>query len=84
MTIDDLEKFKKGYELMNKISSYKMTIEDAKISMKDSTTKGTLFVEGKGHCRVTLNHAEVLYVLNMLIADYKENIKVLEKEFEEL
>lgn len=84
MTIDDLEKFKKGYELMDKIYSCKMIVAKAEIAIKDSTIKGTLFTEGDNPIRIPLNNAATLWALNMLIADYKENIKVLEKEFEEL
>jgi len=84
MTTDEFERLKKGMQLMDKIYSCKMIVAKAEIAIKDSTIKGTLFTEGDNPIRIPLNNAATLWALNMLIADYKENIKVLEKEFKEL
>lgn len=79
-----IEKLDKGFKLRDEISSYKTIVEDAENAKKDGTIRGTLFAEGSCSYRIPLNHAEVLDVLNMVIADCKENIRLLEMEFKEL
>lgn len=86
MKVEELEKLKKGAQLMDEINSYKFLIEDTEKAMKDSEqiAGGMLYTEGKNKIRMPLSKEVTLKVMEMAIAEHKATIARLEKEFEEL
>lgn len=86
MTIEELEKLKKGAQLMDEINSHKWLIEDTEKAMKDSEqiAGGMLYTEGENKIRIPLSKEVTLKAIEVSIAEHKATIARLEKEFEEL
>ena len=86
MKVEELEKLKKGAQLMDEINSYKFLIEDTEKAMNDSEqiAGGMLYTEGKNKIRMPLSKEVTLKAMEMAIAEHKDTIARLEKEFEEL
>lgn len=86
MKVEELEKLKKGAQLMDEINSYKFLIEDTEKAMKDSEqiAGGMLYTEGENKIRMPLSKEVTLKAMEMAIAENKATIARLEKEFEEL
>ena len=70
MKVEELEKLKKGAQLMDEINSYKFLIEDTEKDMKDSEqiAGGILYTEGENKIRMPLSKEVTLKAMEMAIA----------------
>ena len=86
MKIEELEKLKKGAQLMDEINSYKFFIENTEKAMKDSEqiVSGILYTEGENKIRMPLSKEVTLKAIEVAIAEHKANIARLEKEISDL
>lgn len=86
MKVEELEKLKKGAQLLDDINSRKCLIEDTEKAMEDCRQiyGGMLYTEGENKIRMPLSKEVTLKAMEMAIAEHKATIARLEKEFEEL
>jgi len=86
MKVEDLEKLKKGAQLIDDINSRKWLIEDTEKAMEDcqQINGGMLYTEGENKIRIPLSKEATLKAMEMTITEQKAIIARLEKEFEEL
>ena len=86
MKVEELEKLKKGAQLIDDINSRKCLIEDTEKAMEDCRQiyGGMLYTEGENKIRMPLSKEITLKAMEMAIAEHKATVTRLEKEFEEL
>lgn len=86
MKVEELERLKKGAQLMDDINSRKAFLEDTEKAMEDCRQiyGGMLYTEGENKIRMPLSKEVTLKAMETAIAEHKATIARLEKEFEEL
>ena len=86
MNREDLERFRKGQQMLNDIDARKSMIEDLKqcIEDKDSIKNAVMFVSAAYEIRVAMTKEAAVDVMQVVLEKYKQELVELEKQFEEL
>ena len=86
MTEEELRRLEKGQKIMAAIDGIKETIAETRIviSEKDSIGRGELYIRGKTSSKIYLTPEIAVSVLNIICTKSEEEIKRLQKEFDEL
>ena len=86
MNIEDLERLRKGQQMLNDIDAHKSMIEDLKqgIENKDTIKNAVMFVSASYEIRVTMTKEAAVDVMQVVLEKYKQELVELEKQFEEL
>ena len=87
MKEEELRRLEKGQKIMATIDGIKETVDETRnvISSKDDIGRGELYIRGKfASFKILLTPEIAVSVLNTICTKSEEEIKRLQKEFEEL
>ena len=86
MNREDLERFRKGQQMLNDIDAHKSMIEYLKqgIENKDTIKNAVMFVSADYEIRVAMTKEAAVDVMQVVLEKYKQELVELEKQFEEL
>ena len=86
MTEEELRRLEKAQKIMAAIDGIKETIAETRIviSEKDSIGRGELYIRGETSSKIYLTPEIAVSVLNTICTKSEEEIKRLQKEFDEL
>ena len=86
MNREDLERLRKGQQILNDIDARKSMIEDLKqgIEDKDTIKNAVMFVSAAYEIRVAMTNEAAVDVMQIVLEKYKQELVELEKQFEEL
>ena len=86
MTEEELRRLEKGQKIMDTIDGIKETVAETRIAIreKDSIGRCELYVRGKTSFKIYLTPEIAVSVLNTIGTKSEEEIKRLQKEFDEL
>ena len=86
MNREDLERLRKGQQILNDIDARKSMIEDLKqgIEDKDTIKNAVMFVSASYEIRVAMTKEAAVDVMQVVLEKYKQELVELERQFEEL
>ena len=86
MNREDLERFRKGQQLLNDIDARKSMIEELEqgIENKDTIKNAVMFVSADYEIRVAMTKEAAVDVMQVVLEKYNQELIELEKQFEEL
>lgn len=86
MNREDLERLRKGQQILNDIDAYKSMIEDLKqgIENKDTIKNAVMFVSAAYEIRVAMTNEVAFDVMQIVLEKCKKELANLERQFEEL
>ena len=86
MKEEELRRLEKAQKIMAAIDGIKETIAETRIviSEKDSIGRGELYIRGETSSKIYLTPEIAVSVLNIICTKSEEEIKRLQKEFDEL
>ena len=86
MNREDLERLRKGQQMLNDIDARKSMIEDLNqgIENKDTIKNAVMFVSADYEIRVAMTKEAAVDVMQVVLEKYKQELVELEKQFEEL
>ena len=86
MTQEEIERLKKGQQILNDIDARKYMIDDLKeaIEDKESIKNAVMFVSGAHETRVAMTKEAAVDVMQVVLAKYEQELAELQKQFEDL
>ena len=86
MKEEELRRLEKAQKIMATIDGIKETVAETRIAIseKDSIGRGELYIRGASSSRIYLTPEIAVSVLNTICTKSEEEIKRLQKEFDEL
>jgi hypothetical protein len=86
MTQEEIERLKKGQQILNDIDARKYMIDDLKeaIEDKESINNAVMFVSGARETRVAMTKEAAIDVMQVVLAKYEQELAELQKQFEDL
>ena len=86
MTQEEIERLKKGQQILNDIDACKYMIDDLKeaIEDKESIKSAVMFVSGAHETRVSMTKDAAVDVMQVVLAKYEQELAELQKLFENL
>ena len=86
MTQEEIERLKKGQQILNDIDARKYMIDDLKeaIEDKESIKNAVMFVSGTYETRVAMTKEAAIDVMQVMLAKYGQELAELQKQFEDL
>ena len=86
MTQEEIERLKKGQQILNDIDARKYMIDDLKeaIEDKESIKNAVMFVSGVRETRVAMTKEAAVDVMQVVLAKYEQELAELKKQFEDL
>ena len=86
MKEEELRRLEKAQKIMAAIDGIKETVAETRnvISEKDSIGRGELYIRGETSSKIYLTPEIAVSVLNIICTKSEEEIKRLQKEFDEL
>ena len=86
MNREDLERLRKGQQILNDIDARKFMIDDLKeaIEDKESIKNAVMFVSGARDTRVAMTKEAAIDVMQVVLAKYEQELAELQKQFEDL
>ena len=86
MNKEDLERLRKGQQILNDIDARKFMIDDLKeaIEDKESIKNAVMFVSGARETRVAMTKEAAIDVMQVVLTKYEHELAELQKQFEEL
>lgn len=86
MNREDLERLRKGQQILNDIDARKSMIEDLKqgIENKDTIKSAVMFVSAAYEIRVAMTNETAVDVMQVVLNKYKQELTELERQFEKL
>ena len=86
MTEEELKRLEKGQKIMATIDGIKETVAETRIAIseKDGIGRGELYIRCETSSRIYLTPEITVSVLNTICTKSEEEIKRLQKEFDEL
>ncbi len=86
MTQEEIERLKKGQQILNDIDARKYMIDDLKeaIEDKESIKNAVMFVSGACETRVAMTKEAAVDVMQVVLAKYEQELAELQKQFEDL
>ena len=86
MTQEEIERLKKGQQILNDIDARKYMIDDLKeaIEDKESINNAVMFVSGAHETRVAMTKEAAIDVMQVVLAKYEQELAELQKQFEDL
>ncbi len=86
MKEEELKRFEKAQKIMATIDGIKEAVSEARIAIseKDGIGRGDLYIRGETSFKMLLTPEITVSVLNTICTKSEEEIKRLQKEFDEL
>ena len=86
MREEEVRRLEKGQKIMATIDGIKETVAETRIAIseKDGIGRGELYIRGKTSFKILLTPEIAVSVLNAICTKSEEEIKRLQKEFDEL
>ena len=86
MTQEEIERLKKGQQILNDIDARKYMIDDLKeaIEDKENIKNAVMFFSGARETRVAMTKEAAVDVMQVVLAKYEQELAELQKQFEDL
>ena len=84
MTQEEIERLKKGQQILNDIDARKFMIDDLKeaIEDKENIKNAVMFVSGAHETRVAMTKEAAIDVMQVVLTKYEQELAELQKQFE--